>query len=59
VVLNPTGSLIWTHLEQPAEQSSILAFLQETFPEVLSDTLAQDLQEYLQELLREQVVLSS
>ena len=59
VVLNPTGSLIWSHLEQPAEHASILAFLQKTFPDVPGETLTNDLSEYLQELVREQVLLCS
>ena len=59
IVLNPTGSLLWTYLEKPADQSALLSYLKSTFPDVAQSTLEEDLTAYLQELVEQQVLTCS
>lgn len=57
VVLNPTGSLIWTLLERSRTAPDLLKELQRSFPEVPDTQLSADLDAYLKELLEQDVVV--
>ena len=56
VILNPTGSLLWNFLENPATHEQLLAHLQAQFSEVPVATLDQDLKAYLKELLEQDIL---
>lgn len=56
VVLNATGSWVWTQLDQPLTLDSLVTRLHEEYPGSPADQLRQDLQAYLDELLQQDVV---
>lgn len=56
VVLNATGSWVWTQLDQPVTLDGLVSRLHEEYPGSPADQLRQDLQAYLDELLQQEVV---
>lgn len=56
VVLNPTGSLIWTFLESQSTDAELIESMSRTFPDVPVEQLRKDLTPYLKELVDQGVI---
>ena len=56
VILNPSGTRVWSMLEQPRSVADLAAGLREAYPEVDASQAEADVKDYLAELQNEGVV---
>lgn len=57
VVLNPTGSWLWSRLEEPRRLSWLVQALNQEHPEVESEIIRGDIESYIAEMVKNQVIV--
>ena len=50
ITLNPSGTILWGSLDAPKTTDELIAVLQERWPQVEAETLAQDVQTFIEQL---------
>lgn len=57
IVLNPTGSWLWSQLESPRPLSWLVDALSQEHPDVDRDTIARDIEAYIAEMVQNQLLV--
>lgn len=57
IVLNPTGSWLWSQLESPRPLSWLVEALSQEHPDVDRDTIARDIEAYIADLVANQLLV--
>lgn len=57
IVLNPTGSWLWSRLESPRRLSWLVSALSQEHPEVGPETIRNDIEAYITEMIKNQVLV--
>ena len=56
LVLNPTGSEVWSHLEQPHSTEQLVDLFAQKYPSEQTNHIASDIENYVQDLVHHGVV---